>query len=169
MSLGTFEHRRKLRRLSNKACACCGVELTVENTSLSSLKRRQRRCLVCHTEYMREYTKECLDRNRRNSKKQRNLLRRRTIESYGGRCACCGEDKFEFLTIDHVYNDGAKQRKEHGFLSGPAFYRWLRDNGFPKDRFQVLCMNCNCAKSWWGECPHETHRREGGLIGGDGL
>lgn len=32
-------------------------------------------------------------------------------------------------------------------------YRWLRKNGFPKDRFRVLCFNCNCARNRTGGLP----------------
>jgi hypothetical protein len=35
------------------------------------------------------------------------------------------------------------------------FYR-----GYPKDNFQLLCMNCNFAKGHRGECPHQTAKRE---------
>jgi hypothetical protein len=82
----------------------------------------------------------------------RQLLRMQVLEAYGGRCACCGESTPEFLGVDHIYNDGAKHRKEVG--SGSAFYSWLRKRGFPKDGFQLLCHNCNLAKGFYGQCPH---------------
>jgi hypothetical protein len=55
-----------------------------------------------------------------------------------------------FLAIDHVDNSGAKHKKEIG--GAAYFYRWLRNNGYPPG-FQVLCFNCNWAKSHGG-CPH---------------
>lgn len=39
--------------------------------------------------------------------------------------------------------------------SGWNFYRWLKNNGFPKKDFQLLCFNCNCAKGFFGMCPHK--------------
>lgn len=81
-------------------------------------------------------------------------LRKETFDAYGGRCACCGEDQLEVLTIDHVNNDGAEHRKITG--AGSRFYAWLRKEGFPQDgRFQILCFNCNIAKKIYGTCPHQ--------------
>lgn len=86
--------------------------------------------------------------------RSRALLRAEVIERYGGRCACCGESAFYFLTIDHINNDGAAHRRQIGRAS---LYKWLRDNDYPKG-FQVLCYNCNCAKGRYGlgVCPHQA-------------
>src|SRR5215831_16053532 len=37
--------------------------------------------------------------------KQRSL-RQIILKAYGGQCACCGEHRPEFLSIDHVNKDG---------------------------------------------------------------
>lgn len=74
------------------------------------------------------------------------------IKHYGGSCFCCGESQLEFLAIDHIFNDGAGERKVVG--SGSKFYYWLRDNNYPPFRYQVLCHNCNLAKGFYGACPH---------------
>lgn len=82
-------------------------------------------------------------------------VREEVLAAYGGRCACCGETTSEFLTIDHVNNDGAAHRREIGGY-GLSIYRWLRREGFPQDgRFQILCHNCNQAKGLYGTCPHQ--------------
>jgi hypothetical protein len=82
-------------------------------------------------------------------------LKRQIFEAYGGaRCACCGEVIASFLTLDHVNNDGYKDR--HGGKRGIALYLWLKQNGFPSG-FQVLCFNCNCGRSInGGICPHQV-------------
>lgn len=76
------------------------------------------------------------------------------IREYGGACKCCGESEVKFLAIDHVFNDGNLHRKEIG-ASGSRVYYWLKKNGYPKDRFQLLCHNCNIAKGHYGACPHQ--------------
>jgi hypothetical protein len=48
--------------------------------------------------------------------------------AYGGRCACCGEARPEFLTIDHIYGDGASERRATRRF-GLALARWLRSRG----------------------------------------
>jgi hypothetical protein len=66
------------------------------------------------------------------------------------KCVCCGTEYLVFLTIDHINNDGAEHRKKTG--EGSHFYRWLKRNNYPEG-YQVLCFNCNWAKSHGG-CPH---------------
>jgi len=66
------------------------------------------------------------------------------------KCACCGEDNIEFLSLDHIHNDGASHRKK---VPMSQIYTWLIKNNFP-DGFQILCMNCNFTKGIYGKCPH---------------
>lgn len=78
--------------------------------------------------------------------------------AYGGYiCKCCGEDEPMFLSIDHIDNNGATERKLGLYRgSGTAFYQWLRKNKFPSG-YQVLCMNCQVGKHKnGGVCPHQT-------------
>lgn len=85
------------------------------------------------------------------------ILKEEVFQAYGGwKCKCCGEDERLFLSIDHVFNDGHKYRKEKAYSrSSVHFYRWLKRKGFP-DGFQVLCMNCNFGKRMNnGICPHK--------------
>ncbi len=74
---------------------------------------------------------------------------------YGGyRCACCGETVKEFLSLDHIDNNGAQHRpKRIGHGCGKFIYWWAKRNGFPPI-LQVLCMNCNWGKRLTGVCPH---------------
>lgn len=72
------------------------------------------------------------------------------LEHYGGKCACCGEDEWKFLTIDHINNDGAAHRRVvKTYITG-----WLIKNNFPPG-FQILCHNCNFTKEAYGGCPHQ--------------
>lgn len=76
-------------------------------------------------------------------------IKEKLILGYGGRCNCCGETRFEFLTLDHVNNDGKQERQ----LRGQQIYKRLIKEGFPTG-YQILCYNCNCAKGIYGICPH---------------
>lgn len=79
---------------------------------------------------------------------------------YGGKCACCGEDRREFLTIDHVDGAGAKHREAVARAMGKKraqsddVYWDIINNDFPSG-FRVLCFNCNSARGFYGYCPHE--------------
>lgn len=90
--------------------------------------------------------------------KYRQNFKDRVFNHYGVFCACCGETEIEFLTIDHINNNGSMHRKEVGIIGGGSeFYRWLTENSFPEG-FQTLCMNCNFAKGKTnnnGVCPHQ--------------
>ena len=83
------------------------------------------------------------------------LVRLEAIAAYGGQCACCGEVRQEFLTIDHINGGGNKHRKA---LNGSSVFDALKREGFPKDRYRLLCYNCNCALAHRGYCPHERER-----------
>ena len=100
-----------------------------------------------------EFNKRMAQKTRASNKRLKDLV----YEVYGHQCACCGESEESFLTIDHVNNDGAEQRRKTGIKNGgTVFYRWLIKNGFPKD-FQVLCWNCQWGKvKNNGICPHSV-------------
>jgi len=98
---------------------------------------------------------EYRENGRRHQLKRRQQRRVLVLTHYSGptpECACCGERTDIFLTIDHVNEDGAEHRRRIGARSGSDIYSWLIKNDYP-DGFQVLCFNCNWAKSRGG-CPH---------------
>jgi hypothetical protein len=81
--------------------------------------------------------------------------RKQVFDHYGWVCTCCGEAHPEFLTMDHMNNDGGRRRRED--ISHANLYVWLIKNDFPTD-FQPLCWNCNSAKRWNRICPHQKER-----------
>ncbi|MFM9966734.1 MAG: hypothetical protein ACKV2Q_36640 [Planctomycetaceae bacterium] len=85
-------------------------------------------------------------------RERKRQLKAEVMNAYGGACACCGESHIEFLTIDHVDGSGAEHRRRVG--KGEGIYRDLKARGFPKDGYQVLCLNCNIALGFYGYCPH---------------
>lgn len=78
-------------------------------------------------------------------------LRKLVLEHYGGKCACCGETRYEFLAIDHINGDGRIHRRS---VPGSRICRWLRKNNFPEG-FRILCHNCNQSLGHYGYCPHQ--------------
>jgi hypothetical protein len=112
-----------------------------------------------HRETLRENSRRWRRNNVEHNKElQRQYIDRRkqmVVDAYGGRCACCGETELRFLSIDHINNDGADHRRELKSKGGFSFYLWLQRQGFPKDNFQCLCMNCNFGKLRTGICPHQ--------------
>lgn len=107
--------------------------------------------------YNRNYWKKNKHKYKNNRKIVREEKRQLCLIHYGGsppKCSCCDETIYEFLTIDHIHNNGKEHRKKIGG-AGINLYRWLIKNNFP-DGFQVLCYNCNWGKFKRGECPHKN-------------
>ncbi len=133
---------------------------------LASTQKRKREvaakdlCICCHSQVSRENKRLCpvcsLDYKIRHKKWHFNL-KLQVIKGYGGKCQCprCGITTPEFLTLDHINNDGALRRKMLGNKEiGATLYQRLIKEGFPRGVYQLLCLNCNGAKSFFGKCPH---------------
>ena len=112
-------------------------------------------------EYHRVYMNSYWERNKERMKEifKKNHIKTRTLalEKYGGKppkCACCGETIIEFLGIDHINGGGNKHRMGK---TSKDIYRWLLRTRKKPKQFQVLCHNCNCAKGYYGYCPHEKN------------
>jgi len=88
--------------------------------------------------------------------KQRELI----FDHYGRLCACCGETRIEFLSIDHVKGGGNKHRRDAKLTNSTDLYLWIIRHGFPDD-FRVLCYNCNCSLGFFGYCPHNKEPEYG--------
>lgn len=101
--------------------------------------------------------KDVVIRHREASKRAGIKRRKQIFDAYKSgpivMCACpgCGVVIDEFLSIDHINGGGNKHR--NGGPQKVNIYSWLRKNNFPAG-FQILCMNCNTAKGFYGECPH---------------
>jgi hypothetical protein len=93
--------------------------------------------------------------------KARRQLKIDAINAYGGRCACCGVDNYEFMAIDHIHGNGNKHRKDNKTGGGQQFYRWLKKQNYPSG-FRVLCHNCNMSYGLYRYCPHNDKDRKYG-------
>lgn len=107
--------------------------------------------------YQTQWARDNAGRMSELGKISRDRLRLATLTAYGGKCACCGESRNEFLAIDHVNGGGNEHRRSLSTNprggAGQTTYRWLRRAGYPPG-FQVLCHNCNMARGFYGHCPH---------------
>ena len=69
-------------------------------------------------DYNKEYKKEhkedlrIMNNNWKKDKNKKNRLQVLSHYSPSLKCQCCGENHYEFLTIDHINGDGAKHRRE---------------------------------------------------------
>jgi hypothetical protein len=83
-------------------------------------------------------------------------IRQEMLGHYGRRCACCGEARDAFLTVEHSFRDG----KEHRSKVGPSYVvKDLKRRGWPTDAgIKILCIGCNWVTRNGGECPHVTEQ-----------
>jgi hypothetical protein len=139
-----------------KLCECgCGKATPIAkrtDTKCGAVKGQPRRFALGHSGVGSHRTREQKRAYFRNWKRR---VSAETIVRYGGKCACCGEDRREFLSIYHIEGGGSKHRKELGMNGGCNFYTWLRSQGYP-DGYRVLCHNCNQALGNYGYCPHSN-------------
>ncbi len=111
-------------------------------------------------EELAAYRKQCVE-----TKQVRYYeLKEKVYSAYGNACACCGETQPEFLTLDHVNNDGNIHRKEMGGQA-ESFLKWIIANEYPRT-VQILCWNCQWGKvKNHGICPHQATRNDHPVMG----
>ncbi len=112
-----------------------------------------------HNKYGRLWRIKNRDRWLELSKRYNKKLKLDVLNAYSNRkleCKCCGESQIEFLTLDHLLNNGASDRRLRG--GSKSVYVYLRLNNFPSG-YQVLCYNCNCAKAYYKKCPHKNNEK----------
>jgi hypothetical protein len=162
-----------------RRCKTCGKRKPLDKFVFGTSCHR-RECHECRARWDRDRTRasrtwlrsHCRDWYRKNRKllqTAKDLVKHPQLNpyyrarhdaflAYGGyRCACCKEDEPIFLTLDHMNNDGNKDRKRIG--NGIRLFTLLRRQGYPPG-FQVLCFNCNCGRHRnGGVCPHHARKR----------
>lgn len=107
--------------------------------------------------YQRENRDRLYAYNASWQRKRHMQLRCEAISAYGSKCACCGETEKTFLDLDHINNDGSQHRRELG--NSTQIMLQLKNEGWPKNRIQLLCCNCNQGKVRnGGVCPHMEMR-----------
>lgn len=146
------EERREVRK-----CANCGKDFTValwEQRTHQGIGKRF--CSpACGFVNRRD---EFGDDQKARAKEWRLRLRQEMIAAYGGKCACCGEHREAFLTLDHV---GGRTPENHPWpkMAGTGIYTKLKKLGWPQTIYRCLCYNCNCAMARGNSCPHDSERR----------
>lgn len=118
-------------------------------------------CKACFMEryYSTEKSRESMRKWRAENPLKRLLGRRRkridTIQKLGGKCECCGESRLEFLAVDHITPIHRHKINERSNHSGDDLINQVIASGYSKEKFRVLCHNCNSAIGWYGYCPHK--------------
>jgi hypothetical protein len=134
-----------VNRIKDVICSHC-------DATFQAARVDAKRCPACREVYLQAYRRKPSTVQRK--KDIHRKVREEAFAGYGGKCTCCGEDKFEFLALDHVFGGGGQERK---VKSTHQIARKVITQDFPKE-YQILCHNCNMAKGFFGKCPHEQER-----------
>lgn len=171
IKLGICGYCHKKPIVNRSSCSECRTRNAAKNQNKPYMKRQKKLrneskkereskglCIQCGINKRCKLSKECEScRNYRISiGRELKLL---VVKEYGGLCVCCNENNPMFLTIDHINNDGKEEMTENGNnrVAGWALYKRLKGLGYPKDRYQLLCYNCNIGKYRNnGICPHKS-------------
>ncbi len=106
------------------------------------------------TELRKRTMREWYENNRERARFQeafaKDKLRLEMVEVYGGKCKHCEELDPLVLQLDHINDDPGQEYEIAGKSSrgGYQLYRRLKKQGWPTDRFQLLCSNCNIKKEF---------------------
>ena len=98
----------------------------------------------------------------------RKRLRDGVLLSMGGKCSCCRNSDYDILNLDHVNNDGNKDRLVEGHAKNSHVYREARnmissgENVFLK--YSIMCCCCNWIKNIKGSCGQHEHGTLGNII-----
>ncbi len=119
----------------------------------ASAIRRKDKIKVYKKEYYQENKEWILEdmRNKYDEDHKKRMQKRVDLfKLFGGKCVLCGKDNIDFLVFDHINNDGTADREENKTRSSIEIVRRLVRNNVPieqiKEKFQVLCANCNSIK-----------------------
>ena len=123
-----------------------------KKTHPEMVAERVRRFKEKHPHYARDYNKRDPERTIRHRRATLARLREKLFSIYGSFCVCCNEIDKRFLTLDHIQGDGSQERKSN--RSSDSIYRSAIKN-IDKQRYQILCHNCNFAKHVYKICPHQ--------------
>ncbi len=146
-----------------RTCKKCGAQKPIvdfgEYRTKDGREGRRYECKTCIAARQLKQYRENKERHDAYKAKSTEKLWQETLDVYGRVCRCCGESEPDFLCIDHINDDGNKERAvlrptEPRTFGGKTYYAWLRKNGWPQ-HVQLLCFNCNFAKARTRGCPHK--------------
>lgn len=115
-------------------CKLCHEEKSAENFHRENGRIRKYICYSCR------------------GKRERAQQKLELLETFGWKCNCCGEDNPLFLTLQHKDRKG----EHYSGLKTHQLYARAKAEGWPAEKYEMLCMNCNFAHGQYGECPHRN-------------
>ena len=89
-------------------------------------------------ENMRKYRAADPEKYAAQSRAAKRRLRLKVLDAFGSECVICGFSDERALTLDHVLNNGAQERKSLGERG--VYLRALKEEYHSE--YRMICMNC---------------------------
>jgi hypothetical protein len=70
-------------------------------------------------------------------------IKKKLFDRMGGQCIKCGFSDYRVLQVDHINGRGKKDR-----LGTHQLYLHILKDNLWKEKYQLLCANCNQIKRW---------------------
>lgn len=119
-------------------CAICGKEF--HSIKANQYGPKKYCSSICYRTHRLKVAPEC-DSNRRN------IIRQEIIDILGRECKHCGCTDKRCLQIDHIYNDGKKER--NNLRDRLTYYKFILNKiKSGSNDYQLLCANCNTIKEY---------------------
>jgi hypothetical protein len=86
-----------------------------------------------------------------------NVIQKKTVAALGNVCRCCGETRIELLTLAHLINNGAAEKRKYGnkYKVYKRIYSLLLTQEDISKLYGVECYNCNSGSYRnYNICPH---------------
>ena len=124
---------------NKKLCSGCNEWENIENFHKTSINNcgLQSTCKKCSFKYTKIFGR---------------MIKMEFLLAYGKVCECCGESKFEFLTIEHKRGYG--KQLIYGYKTYELLCK-LKKLGWPKE-YGILCYNCNLSTKSTAPCMHNN-------------
>lgn len=137
-------------------CAKCDAYKSTQSFCKNKQTKSGRNCWCkkCVIEYGKKYKILNKEKVSIKNKINWNNIKINIYNLLGNKCNCCGEKEINFLQIDHINNDGFKERHINKHIV--QYFEHIKNN---RSNFQLLCANCNWGKKMNnGICPHKDNK-----------
>jgi len=136
-----IKEKRRVYRLSHKD--------EIAKWNRDYYRRNKARIREQAKEWYQKNREKVLKRKRERERARHLEARLAAIKALGGQCIRCGFADFRALQIDHVFGGGRKELLGEVWGKEGYIRYYQRIAADPnKEKYQLLCANCNWIKRW---------------------
>lgn len=123
-------------------CAYKAKRMSENRSSRKWYKKNLEKVRKYKASNMKKYRKRNPEKYNKQSRDAKARIREKIFKLYGNQCVSCGFTDRRALTLDHIKNNGAEERRLLGERG--VYYRAIDE--YRPEEYQILCMNCQFIK-----------------------